>query len=92
MKNFTRTLLFVVCSLGYLANGQSYHSFPDSNAIWNTVGDNVFTSAKYEFRFGLYADTVINTVTYSKVYCLCDTTLINPASTYFGAVREDADK
>jgi hypothetical protein len=70
----------------------SYHPFPVSGAIWNMIGDNVFTNAKYEFRFGVYGDTVINDLAYSKIYSLYDTTLMNPESTYFGAVREQEDK
>jgi hypothetical protein len=92
MKLIAKIFSFVICSLGFFANGQSYHNFPDSNAIWNIVGDNVFTNAEYEFRYGLYGDTVINSKSYSKVYSLFDTTLINPNSTYFGAIREDVNR
>lgn len=82
----------MVCTSGFFASGQSYNDFPDSIAIWNTVGNNVFTNAEYEFRFGLYADTVINSTSYSKVYRLTDTTLNNPQAVYFGAIREDENR
>jgi len=85
-------LLFMMYSSCFHANGQMHYNFPDSNAIWNTVGDNVFTNAEYEFRFGLSRDTVINDNTYSKVYYLLDTMLVTPLSNYFGAIREDENK
>lgn len=92
MNLIAKIIFFVIFSSAFFVRSQTYHSFPDSNAIWNTVGDNVFTNAQYEFRFGLSGDTVINSISYSKVYRLFDTTLINPNSSYFGAIREDFDR
>jgi hypothetical protein len=90
---YFKAVLFIFMNVAAIfAQAQSYHPFPDSNAIWNTTGNNVFTNAKYEFRYGMCGDTVINSKTYSKVYSLVDTILVNPLSTYFGAIREDADK
>lgn len=71
---------------------QTYHPFPTSGAIWNTVGDNVFTNAGYEFRFGVYGDTVIDAETWTKVYSIFDTVLISETAVYFGAIREDASR
>ena len=72
-------------------------SFPDDSSIWNTVGDNSITSQTWRFRYGLLGDTTISatdqdTLSYSKVYSLFDSTLTNPNSTYFAALRETEDK
>lgn len=88
----TKTLTLVISLSCLLAAGQAYQPFPDSCSIWNSVGKNVFSSALYEFRFGLCGDTVINGYTWSKVYNLVDTTLVSPGSSYFGAIREDAGR
>lgn len=72
--------------------------FPDSNAIWNTIGYNSLSLQDWRFRYGLIGDTILNlssrdtSFTYSKVYNLWDTTLTHPNSTYFGAVRNDNGK
>ena len=72
--------------------GQSnvYHPFPDSNAFWGIDGMNIFNySLCYDARYGLNGDTIIDGKVYSKVYSLVDSTINNPNSTYFAAIRED---
>lgn len=69
-------------------NSQPYNTFPTSDAVWNIVGDNCFTGAKYRIRYGFYGDTIVDSMLYVKVYALYDTTLINPKSDYLGAIRE----
>jgi hypothetical protein len=62
------------------------------------VGDNSITNQTWRFRYGLIGDTTISTTdidttyTYSKVFNLYDSTLTNPNSTYFGALRKTEDK
>jgi hypothetical protein len=78
-----------------------YHSFPDSNAIWNvTYGGYQAECSKYSYT--LNSDTIVNSVTYKKIlkqfsnypYDLmfngCDWCCPSPASViYAGALRED---
>ncbi len=70
--------------------------FPDSNAIWNTIGVNNLLNANWHFRYGLMGDTLMSTTkdsfVYHKIYQLDDTTLTTANSTYFGAIRSTADK
>ena len=71
--------------------------FPDSNAIWNTIGENNLLNQNWHFRYGLIGDTLMSATkdtsfTYYKIYQLADTTLSNPNSTYFGAIRSTPDK
>jgi hypothetical protein len=73
------------------AFSQNNHPFPDSEAIWNTVGDNMFSNHQFRFRYGMFGDTIINDLLYKKIYELYDTTLIHPSSTYFCALRIDGD-
>jgi len=73
-------------------------AFPEDSTIWNTVGNNVLTNQTWRFRYGMIGDTTISTTdldtthSYSKVYSLVDSTLSNPNSTYFAAIRNTEDK
>ncbi len=69
-----------------------YHPFPESNAAWHTVGENLFTEDTWSFRYAVYGDTVINSVEYSKIYEMRDTIIVNPKDTYFAAIRENDNK
>lgn len=76
-------------SVGY---GQSniYHPFPDSNAFWGARITNIFNPYYLNnIRYGLKGDTVINNKTYHQVYNLFDSTLTNPNSVYYAAIREE---
>ena len=69
--------------------------FPDSLAIWNTIGYSYGTE-ELRFRYGLIGDTVLvngknRSQTYSIVYELYDSTLSIHNSTYFGATRTNSD-
>lgn len=70
--------------------------FPDTGAIWNTLGYSYGTPA-YRYRYGIIGDTLINipskdtTYSYSKIYNLYDSTLSTNNSTYFGAIRNTDD-
>ncbi|NQU33985.1 MAG: PKD domain-containing protein, partial [Bacteroidetes bacterium] len=70
--------------------------FPDSNAIWNTIGTSLYVE-EFRYRYGLIGDTTLTiskdtSYSYSKVYSLNDSTLSTYNSTYFGAVRTTVDK
>ena len=70
--------------------------FPDSNSIWNIVGNNSLTSENWRYRFGLIGDTTISytkdtSYAYSKVYNLDDSTLSSDNAIYFGAIRTTDD-
>ncbi|MDD2550524.1 MAG: T9SS type A sorting domain-containing protein [Bacteroidales bacterium] len=71
---------------------QEYNPFPKSNAIYHTAGDNCFNDSIWSFKYAIYGDTIINSLTYSKVYEMYDTTLLHPKSNYFAAVRENDSK
>ncbi len=69
--------------------------FPDSLAIWNTIGYS-YGYQESRFRYGLIGDTTITvskdtSYSYSKVYSLYDSTLSIDNSTYFGAIRTTDD-
>jgi len=90
MKNLMiLTAFLLTLTVGY---GQSnvYHPFPVSNAFWGDDGSNIFNgSICYDTRYGLNGDTTINGKVYTKVYSLADSTLTNPNSNYFAAIREE---
>ncbi|HRY33941.1 MAG TPA: T9SS type A sorting domain-containing protein [Bacteroidales bacterium] len=88
MKVFTY-LLPLLMGVIMPCTAQNYHPFPDSNAIWSTEGQNAFTVSHYRFRYGVWGDTTIGGQDYKKVYALYDSTLLNPLSVYYAAVRED---
>lgn len=67
-----------------------YHPFPTANAFWGDDGWNIFDgSICLNTRFGLNGDTLIGEKVYIKVYSLYDSTLTNPYSHYYAAIRED---
>jgi hypothetical protein len=92
MKKLSNLLIGVTLLFCTSTYGQNYFSFPDSNAIWNTVGKNVFTSDEFRTRYGLFEDTIINSTLYHKVYDLFDTNLIHENSSYFAAMRLEDKK
>lgn len=91
-----KKLLLIVLAILNLLNlellSQDYYPFPDTNTAWNTVGDNDFTSDQWHFRYAVHGDTLINSILYSKVYKMYDSTILNPNSTYFAAIRENESK
>jgi len=93
MKNLITNILTLIILTTYTpAESQNYYPFPDSNAIWNTVGENMFTFDTYRFRYGMYGDTIINSQTYQKIYDLYDTNLIHENSIYYAALRNENKK
>lgn len=90
MKNtFTFLLLFLSVKL----MGQTYFSFPVTDAIWTYVQP-VFNGQTYSSRviqYGLNGDTIINSTSYHKIY-LGSSPFNDNNATYYGAYREDSNK
>jgi len=92
MRTIKITLLIFLMTIGKYSISQEFFTFPDSNATWNTVGHNIFSGYNWNFRYAIYGDTVINSTLYQKVYEMYDSTILNPYSTYFAAIRENANR
>lgn len=93
MKSLSfKVIAFFLLITNTQLSSQNYYSFPDSNAIWNVIGDNMFSGAEFRDRFGLYGDTIISTTPYSKLYDLFDTNLIHQESEYFAGLRNEGKK
>ncbi len=92
-----KLLLLLTISILTLTTVQAqtnvYHPFPTSNAFWqyrhwNSLNASIHTQTRY----GLNGDTIIGGNTYHKVFSLFDSTLTNPYSTYYAAIREQNKK
>jgi len=92
MKKLSLVVLTILNLLSFELLSQNYYPFPDTNTAWNTVGDNDFTSDQWHFRYAVQGDTLINSILYTKVYKMYDSTILNPNSTYFAAIRENENK
>jgi len=91
MKKIFNILTILVFTMN-IGHGQTniYHPFPDSNAFWGVLQTNVFYPYFLNnIRYGLKGDTIINNKTYHQVFSLVDSTLSNPNSTYYAAIREE---
>ncbi|MDR0507112.1 MAG: T9SS type A sorting domain-containing protein [Dysgonamonadaceae bacterium] len=76
-------LLFMFLSV----NAFSESVFPESDAIWNIQINGI------EHYYGLSGDTIINDLSYSKLYLLNDTTLnIDAKDEYVGGFRQEGKK
>jgi len=91
----TRTLILIVflCSL-FRVQAQV---FPESDAIWN-IQEDYLVGHEQELinevqHYGLFGDTIINGITYNKLYLLNDTILnITSADKYLGGFRQEEKK
>ncbi|HWY37514.1 MAG TPA: T9SS type A sorting domain-containing protein [Bacteroidia bacterium] len=93
MNKTLLTLLFMGSLNGLFSQATVYRAFPDSNAFWSYRHWNVLNSTIHnQTRYGLKADTVISSVTYHKVFSLFDSTLTNPYSSYYAAIRQQNKK
>ena len=108
------SLFILLIAVSHYAAGQSsvYHPFPDSNAMWNvhaigynggmcSIVDPMYTD--YYFSYYISGDTVINNVSYHKIYssgyshehCILDSTVDNWwtwNATYEFAFRQDLNQ
>jgi len=93
MKKINFLLIGILTSL--LTFSQEYYPFPDSSAIWNEFSIHVEypQNVASKTRYGIIGDTIIDNVTYSKIYRLIDDTCLNISNAeYFGAIREENKK
>lgn len=85
-----RNLLFLLLAFFFFAN-PSYPEdkvFPTSDAIWNV---HLYKNGyyKHEIFYGLVGDTIVNDMTYNKLYSLPDTILIENEYGYLGGIRQE---
>ena len=83
------TLTIILGFFTFKGLTQTYFPFPDSTAIWNTEKTNCFYTWNIGIKYGQIGDTIINQLSYKKLYSIVDTTLTNPQSTYFCGIREE---
>ena len=88
-----KKLLFILVLIGSVSGSYSqtnvYHPFPTHDAFWGDKGYNIFNAYLcYNTRYGINGDTVIGSNNYKAIYSLFDSTLTNPYSSYFAAIRE----
>ena len=89
MKKIILVLFFSTLFLNSNSQSWIYHPFPDTNAFWGDRGWNIYNQYLcYNTRFGINGDTIINAMNYKKIYSLYDSTLTNPKSHYYAAIRE----
>ncbi|MGZ3866086.1 MAG: T9SS type A sorting domain-containing protein [Bacteroidia bacterium] len=86
-------LLIIFCIIGITrgnAQANVYHPFPTANGFWQYKHTNSIhpITGPAQVRYGINGDTIINALTYHKVYSLFDSTLNSPWSTYYGCFRE----
>lgn len=82
---------FALIILSICVSAQDYFPFPENNAIWNIKYSNTW-EGNDEIRYGISGDTIIEDVSYHKVYLLKDSTLIHPESTYYCGLREESKR
>ena len=90
--DFKKIILLVFVVLISYSNGISQSIFPESDAIWSyhRYRNNSYDE---EWLYGLSGDTIINGVTYNKLYALNDTTLqIDENDIYVGGFRQEDKK
>lgn len=96
MKIILLSFIFIPIIAGQVAWGQTYHPFPDSNAVWNVLEYTHYPdSTRYNtIHYALFGDTLINSLNYHKIFRnngLTDSTieLSSPNTIYYGALREE---
>jgi len=94
MKTKILTILLLLFTLAVQAQ-----VFPESNAIWSIQEDYLVGSFPEQElinnvrNYGLYGDTIINEITYNKLYLLNDTTIsIDSRDEYLGGFRQEGKK
>lgn len=95
-------IILITVIVPLLASSQEYEyvPFPDSGAIWSEVyyypdpiwPDTVIKQPSYE-RFALNGeDTIINDITYNKLFIFYDSIFYKANATYIGGIREDENR
>lgn len=90
----TLTTIFLIGAVKFIF-AQSYFNFPDSNTVWTylrcdiiPLNPTAYQSCNTQY-FTISGDTVINSLTYHKIYY---DTVPNQFNHYYAAVREDSLK
>ncbi len=97
MKRTFLFLIIVFCAVGLFAQKEyEYVPFPTSDAIWSELyyfkDDINWQPPAYE-RFTVNGeDTIINAISYKKIYMFLDTIFDVNTASYVGALREDEQK
>lgn len=90
MKRCILVLFLLLPAFAGKAQTNIYHPFPTSNAFWEIDGSNcLYPSVCNDTRYGIVGDTLIGGLNYIQIYSLYDSTLTNPNSHYYAAIREE---
>ncbi len=86
----------IMFSFTYVSKSQDYFSFPEEDAVWNHFfetceGTKLDYYYSTYYALGLYGDTTINSLEYSKLYLLEDS-VYNSNAELQGYIREDSLK
>jgi len=85
------SLLFFLL-IQFFAKAQEYVPFPDTNVIWSEVFVEPQPYSIDTYQYGICGDTVINSLTYKKIYLLSDTIYPIIKGQYCGSIRENNTK
>lgn len=81
--------LTLTLTLNSFSQTHKYIPFPDSNAIWVITNLNEFGQETGGYQYYLKGDTIINGLTYQKVFESGDSSLSKKKSVFFGGLRND---
>ncbi len=92
--------IFILLMAGFLgtvySQGYQYIPFPTSGAIWSEVyffSESEWPKIKNYERFTLNGeDTIMNGISYKKLYLFCDSVFNKSTATCVGGIREDQNK
>ncbi|MDA3929108.1 MAG: T9SS type A sorting domain-containing protein [Prolixibacteraceae bacterium] len=90
MHKLIITIIFVLAVSSQLFSQEyKYVPFPNSGAVWSEMYSSEETMVVYE-RFTIPGeDTLINDISYKKLYIFYDNTFNKSKSIYIGGIRED---
>lgn len=91
-------ILFLLTAGCFKTEAQTnvYFPFPDSNAVWGQHHQSSTSTGNY--LYGLFGDTIINSLRYNKVYShsesmsIWDTVITSVNAQMIGGIREDSAK
>lgn len=92
------SIFFILLFLSFFTYSQEYQyvPFPDSNAVWSEVYWKPISDPCPGWVYNKYAlfneDTVINDITYQKLFHTNDSEITRENSTCIGGIREDSFK
>lgn len=62
MKKLIFPLLTFCFLLAEFSIAQSYHPFSTTNAVWSTVGENMFSGQHWKFKYATLGGAIIDSV------------------------------